>query len=409
MRLFDKIRKHGIVGSIKVLGWHCSYRINNLLYYLCCIFKTNEQLIVFESEGDLSDNAFAFYDYLKCHGFLKKYKIVWLVDDLTEARTKEFENTVYVKKMPKTIELKRSFYLATCKWYIYDHCNLLENFYKRKECVVVNLWHGNGIKAGKGATITKSQPDYMNVTGKRYIEIQKQVFGYPRETFIDIGYPRNDYFYLPTSNKQIEFKNKFNLSNKTKVFLWMPTFRRSDNKILNEDYFCSETGMPIIDSIEKLKAFNQILADLNGICIFKLHHLQAELNVFRDEYSNIKVIRDEDLRKAEIQLYEMIPLTDCLITDYSSVATDYMLLDRPIIYTIDDYDEYKASRGFLIDDPKKFFAGHCVVDEEELILALKDIIEGNDRYREQRLNVLPETHTYCDGNTSKRLIEFLGI
>ena len=102
-------------------------------------------------------------------------------------------------------------------------------------------------------------------------------------------------------------------------------------------------------------------------------------------------------------------LTDVLITDYSSISTDYVLLNKPIIYTLDDYEEYKNSRGFSIDDPKQYFVGYHVHNKEELFVAIGDCADGLDIYLNERNKMLPQMHTHVDGNASKRILDHLGI
>ena len=43
-----------------------------LLFRLFCFFPINENLILFESEGDFSDNSYALYDYMKKNGYFEK-------------------------------------------------------------------------------------------------------------------------------------------------------------------------------------------------------------------------------------------------------------------------------------------------------------------------------------------------
>ena len=38
-----------------------------------------------------------------------------------------------------------------------------------------------------------------------------------------------------------------------------------------------------------------------------------------------------------------------LISDYSSVYFDYLLLDRPILFTDKDIDDYAANRGIMLE------------------------------------------------------------
>ncbi|WP_347943632.1 hypothetical protein V4S36_10655 [Enterococcus cecorum] len=63
--MIEKIRKKGFIGTIKKIIEISSKCINVIFYYIFFITPIDTKLIVFESEGDLSDNAFALYDYMK--------------------------------------------------------------------------------------------------------------------------------------------------------------------------------------------------------------------------------------------------------------------------------------------------------------------------------------------------------
>jgi hypothetical protein len=91
--ILQKIKKHGITGSMKVVKLHVATAINNKWFYYYKKHKQmDEHLIVMESEGDLSDNAFALYDYMRHNDYLKKYHVVWLVDHVDEARELQRKN-----------------------------------------------------------------------------------------------------------------------------------------------------------------------------------------------------------------------------------------------------------------------------------------------------------------------------
>lgn len=59
-----------------------------------------------------------------------------------------------------------------------------------------------------------------------------------------------------------------------------------------------QTGLPLFETAESLAEFSDFLQKNNILLIFKLHHLQAELPVFRAVLPNITVIRDADLAAA---------------------------------------------------------------------------------------------------------------
>lgn len=410
MNYYQKLKKYGIVGSVRMVLRKCAKCVNTMLYYFFRIFPIKSNLILMESEGDLSDNTYALYDYMKGHGYLEKYRVVWLVNDLQRAKQHTFFNTSFEQKTPVRIEIKRSFYMATCRWFIYDHCNILEPFYTRKNCQIINLWHGCAFKADKGVKgRQKSMPEAIMFTGQLYLEPQMAAFGCTEQCLHDLGYPRNDYLFLENSVQQKKLVKALKLDEFQTVLLWMPTFRKCDNPYLSEDYFASLTGLPILYTLDDLMEFNDFLKENNSLCLFKVHHLQANSNVFQKKFSNIVVLKDEEIQKYGLQLYQVIPLTDCLITDYSSIANDYMLLNRPMIYTVDDYDEYRKSRGFVPDDPIEYFAGDCVRDKENLIAAVQRVVEGEDIYREKREQLMPLMHTHPDGHASERILEFLSI
>ena len=68
---------------------------------------------------------------------------------------------------------------------------------------------------------------------------------------------------------------------------------------------------------------------------------------------------------SSFDINELLPEIDLLITDYSSIATDFMLLDRPVIYVMPDYDYFLYERG-LLEDMRKSLAGKEAKNMNEL-------------------------------------------
>lgn len=407
MSIIKIIKEKGFTGCVKAVNSKLIIEpYNRALFKKYSADSIDSNSIVLESEGDCSDNAYALFDYMKQNGYLQRYHVTWLVDCPEnfheEANVKYVRKNTHDKLSKDTIKA-----LATCRWYVYDHCNILAHFKKRDGQSMSYLCHGYaGFKAAKGGGVFDADEEFT--TGEIPYQGLVDLHGQEAPKYI-LGFPRLDYFadyqskYSQIAELIVE-KPKFK-----KVFLWMPTFRQSHNKSISEDYFTSETGLPLFDSYDSLRQMNDYLLKLDIKIVLKIHHLQSDLACFKKRFSNIQFLRDEDLRSAGLQLYQFIPVFDALITDYSSIATDYLLLDKPIIFILDDMEEYKKSRGLYPENPLIYMPGDHVYDVDQLKTAMENVIAGEDQYRTERNLLLPKFHTYRNGNASKRILDHLGI
>lgn len=412
-KLKNKFKKEGVSWIPKSIIYR-SYRWLNRRYFnhYKRILPMQENLIVLESQGDMSDNSWALYEYMKDNGYLKQYHVIWLVDDLTEAQKNHWLNTEFIEKntdcKPDAQWTKA---LATCKWFIYDHCDVIAPFVKRPEQQVIYLSHGCGYKAAKGGdpTVNPTRNDMITVTGPLAADYMSAFYSEPIEKMQITGYPRLDYFFKDNSQIVNVVNERWRFNDYDKVIYWMPTFRQSVAKELSEDYLNSQTGLPIFETEDSLKQFSDYLKKHNLLLVFKLHHLQANLPVFQKQFDNILIVHDEDLRDMGIQLYQFIPLADAMISDYSSITVDYLLLDRPMIFTLDDYDQYDKSRGLYPKNAIDYMKGYHVYNQKELQDSLTEIVSGIDKYKDERHAIMSDYHTYVDGNSSERVLKQIGI
>ena len=412
--ILQKIKEHGIAGSMKVVEFHAATAFNNKWFYYYKKHRPmDEHLIVMESEGDLSDNAFALYDYMRHNNYLKKYHVAWLVDHVDEARAlqqrrpEDFPNTEFVQKVPKKVNRRWAEVLATCKWYIYDHCNLLAPLVKRKEQKVIYLSHGWGYKAAKGGCTANDRTHYdmITVTGPIPAKGMSEYWQEPEEKAVITGYPRLDYFFQSNISERKKVNRRWHFDQYKRVIFWMPTFRKSNNETLSEDYIENQTGLPIFETKNSLQQFSRFLKARNVLLVFKLHHLQAELPVFQSHFDNILLVRDVDLLDMGVQLYQFISMADAMISDYSSISIDFMLKDKPIIFTLDDYKEYDKSRGLFPKNAIDYMKGYHVYNQKELEESIAEIIDGVDKYKEERHAVLKDYHKFTDGNSARRVMD----
>ena len=277
MNIIGKIKDIGLSGCIYAVKYRTVNRVikfyNNILFKKYEKFPIDEHSIVLESEGDCCDNAYALFDYMKQKGYVGKYKITWLVDYPKHFRDEE--NVKYLRKniyehfASKTIKA-----LGTCKWYIYDHSDLMKG-QKRKNQTVIFLNHGGGFKSPTCAPFSFADETYT--PSKLFYYPALVCWGCAMDKILDIGFPRLDYFYRENDDRHNLFTKCFDLDKYKKVFLWMPTFRKSVHKQLTEAYFKSETGLPILYRDNELEELNNVLKKNNSLCIFKVHHLQAKM------------------------------------------------------------------------------------------------------------------------------------
>ena len=82
---------------------------------------------------------------------------------------------------------------------------------------------------------------------------------------------------------------------------------------------------------------------------------------------------------------------------------------KPIGFTIDDFGSYMDKRGFVVDNPLDIMPGEKITTIDELFKFINDVIEGNDKFYEERKRINDLANKYKDGDSTKRIIEFLEL
>ena len=273
---------------------------------------------------------------------------------------------------------------------------------------IIETWHGilmkkyvninDTLEYAKWAKILKLKIENDNVydyfitpsDSKQNLTTLMQHFRIPRKKIKVMGYPRNDFFYLQDSNLSQNIKNKYNISHEFKeILLYAPTFR--------DDDLVAKFPLSKGDIIE----LNTLLISRNSILLMKAH--KAEKKIEFKNFSNIKnVKKDSDIQ-------ELLFISDVLITDYSSVYVDYLLLDRPIIFFTYDYEFYEKENRGLQYDLKTIAPGPLIYSGKELIKSIKNISIIKKEYKDKRYLLNNEFNKYQDGKSTERLLNFLNI
>lgn len=110
------------------------------------------------------------------------------------------------------------------------------------------------------------------------------------------------------------------------------------------------------------------------------------------------------LISSDTDSHQFLTEIDILITDYSSIYFDFLLLDRPVIFYTPDYSTYEEIRGVL-PNYENITAGPRVNNFEELLKQLEPNVEGIDEYAKQRQKIRDRFFKYADGNACERIFE----
>jgi CDP-glycerol glycerophosphotransferase (TagB/SpsB family) len=158
----------------------------------------------------------------------------------------------------------------------------------------------------------------------------------------------------------------------------------------------SDTGQ-----LASLGSHARAAADLHGVSIVVKPHPMD-----RDTYAGIPGLRTVDdaaLNEIGISLYQVVGASSGLITDYSSIWTDYLVVDRPVLLFCPDYEEYAATRGFNVPDLRAVAPGPVVTDIEALADFVSDVAAGRDPHRSRRHALAGQIGGVTEPGASERL------
>ncbi len=391
--------------------------VNVFSYFVSGLSKRNKNRIVFGAwGGDIyGDNSKNVFEYLMKYSDLE---LIWIGKKELSGNFTEKSNTKFVEKG----SLKSYFYALTAKYaFITNGFSDITNIYSLRGAIIVQLWHGGGIKKiladavedkkRKGELIrgiwfrynigkrTFNKCQYFITSSK---EREKNIlsafryFGIKPNRIIRHGQPRNDmlvnYNECETERLRNKFKSEFSIPVDKKIVLYLPTFRDKEK----------EQNMSFGKFIQGDEELEKVLYDHNAIIIEKKH---LKLATYNEGIDNIKYYYDLSPFAKNIDIQELLLISDVLITDYSGVYLDFLLLDRPIIHYAYDYEYYKKEdRGFKYD-VKDVAGGVFVENNEDLIRELKHHLEDRNRSKNIRDNINALMNSYENGRSCKHIVE----
>ncbi len=345
------IEKIGYWGQLRLLP----------LYWLSFLMPRDKKLWLFGSTFGrrFADNPRYLYLYVNGQGGQENaVRPVWI------SHRKEVVSFLNEKGLEAYhyLSLKGIWLALRAGVYIYDNYSKDINFWISGGAVKVNLWHGVGnkrinhdnihdkVRHPKNAyerwctfprRLSDEKPtDYVLCTSKEMGEYFEKAFKLKSGHIINAGYPRCDVLSSPghellkvmtaleedLKKSLLSFRQS---SPKGRIIAYLPTFRASE-----KDF------MRVMD----MERFNEYLKSEDCLFVIKPHPKSVIKTALADiGYERILTVPDE------VDVYTFLGWADMLVTDYSSVYTDYMLLDRPVVAFDYDRAEYEEnSRDYFI-------------------------------------------------------------
>ncbi len=346
---------------------------------------TDDSLVLFVSfmGKSFNDSPKCIYDYIKNKEKYKNMKCVWAFE-----RPEQFPNVKSVK-----IDTIMYFFLAIRAKYWVTNTNIERGLdFKKKGTRYLNTWHGTTLKkigndCQNRGDYDFSKVDYMTVSGKYDEKIFKGAFNVSEKSYLKCGLPRNEFLWKNKENIKLikDIKKKKQIPQDKKIILYAPTWRDSQD---GGSTFSISPPIEIEKWVRKLSS--------NYILYFRSHIITDTVGGI--EYSDFW--RDGNI---ENDVNELLLIADVLITDYSAIAFDYSILERPIFCFAYDYKEYMKSREtyFDMDDlyPNKHFD-----TEDQLLDALTNINFEEEKLKTKRFKEM--FMPYC-GDATKKCVEYL--
>lgn len=275
----------------------------------------------------------------------------------------------------------------------------------------INLWHGLPLKkvglnmlfdhskttdfevAAKHSLMSAGTASYVSTSTKLTEDIWKRSFH--ADDYPVLGYARNDVLFRDVKaheelNVDLDaFSYVMNMKEEgNKIVLCCPTFRESSQ------YSLHELGY----HLEQMSAFGE----RNDMAfLLKLHPIfpKADIDL---KLSRLKVINHKS------DVYPFLKHNDALVTDFSSIFFDYLLLNKPILFFTNDLQEYRSADRGLSYRFEDLACGPLCSNLEQLFSYLSDFGSLDSlEYQSIRCDLRDYVHEVQDMDSALRLARYI--
>jgi len=383
-----------------------------LLYGVSHLFPRNKKVWVFGMQDRFASNSKYLFLYT-ARGHAKDVQAIWISRDKKIAgELKEQGFLAYY-----WISWQGVWYPLRAQFFVYDASVETISYWLSGGATKILLWHAIPLKkvewdVQKGEAMRAQlftsrgflrflfwfllpwrfiRPDYTVATSQEFQKIFSSAFLIPKARIWITGFPKNDVYFAEIPGAEIGTDRKTQRRMKElksqgkKVILYAPTWRDTGGKSFLEDVFF----------MQRLSLF---LGGHDCVLFVKLHPLaKSGEGVRREHIYFVSSQSDVDPLLREV---------DILLTDYSGIYFEFLLLNRPIVFFPYDYEKYVTKDRELYFDYNKVTPGPKAYTLQELLERIKEVM-SEDRYKEQRKKVREMCYTWQDGKASERAYHVL--
>ncbi len=291
----------------------------------------DDNLVVFSSFYNRTYSDSPRYISEALHAARPQTKIVWLFDNPEKVR-EQFHVPDYVRCY-HTIERRGVSALARAR-VVVDNAG--KRFYLKfpgKGQYYMQTWHGDRPfkkigydNEGEHVRMPEEEASIVLVASEFGKRMLRSAFRYKGEV-MDFGCPRNDLLVRNSPELCQQVRDRLGLDADTRVLVYAPTFRDSEVRNRRQQRVSLDLSR-VLDTLERRTGEK-------WKCLVRAHYFS--FGIVMDDPSD-RLIPATDYP----EMTELLLIADALLTDYSSCASDFILMRRPIYLYEDDLEEYES-------------------------------------------------------------------
>jgi len=413
------IRQEGVGNLFKKILLYILLRVG--FHFAAHVPHLKDEIVVFGSaQGqNYTGNSRYLYEYVLEHE--SSVEPIWMTKDSEVFRKLRAEN----KPAAKSGSLRSVPRLIRAQAFLFTHSSLdvLPVHLYPVSALNVHLGHGHPIKYDrKPGPVSKYEQkrdgiDYFVVESEFLRDVHRERYpaAISEDQYLITGYPRNDVLLDPPLKWHEEWgvflqEQQCEID---QIMLYAPTQRQPA-----ETEATDTVDIFPFDDFD-IGTLERVLDETSTFLFLKLHpsdirrmkeshyptkHDHKDLCAFIEELSELERVEYVSNNHQFSDPNRLLPFVDVLVTDYSSIYHDFLLLDRPILFIPYDYDEFESDFGFGYDYYKNL-PGPTAETFEEFLEHFNSAVQGQKVNSDQGEKLKNKLHQFHDSGSCQRTWE----